>query len=74
MRNNIYFWKDTSGLKSDIERHRAEEKRFREKISELGSLENPSDMDVRCLAAYRKFLGILLQSKANITQDIGRKK
>ena len=73
MRNNIYFWKDTSGLKSDIERHRAEEKKFREKISELESIENPSDMDVRCLATYRKFLGILLQSKANITQNIGKK-
>ena len=73
MRNNIYFWKDAFGLKSDIERHRAEEKRFREKISELESIENPSDMDVRCLATYRKFLGILLQSKANTTQNIGKK-
>ena len=74
MRNNIYFFKDISGLKSDIERHRAEEKRFCEKISELESLENPSDMDVKCLEAYRIFLGILLESKANITQNIGRKK
>mgnify|MGYP003344532942 CR=1 FL=1 len=73
MRNNTYFWKDTAGLKSDIERHRAEEKKFCEKISELESIENPSDMDIRCLAAYRKFLGILLQSKANITQNIGKK-
>ena len=73
MRSNIYFWKDTSGLKSDIERHRAKEKEFCEKISELESIENPSDMDVRCLAVYRKFLGILLQSKANITQNIGKK-
>ena len=70
---NRYFWKDTSGLNSDIERHRAEEKRFRDKIEELESIENPSDMDVRCLATYRKFLGLLLQSKANITQNIGRK-
>ena len=73
MRNNTYFWKDTAGLKSDIERHRAEEKRFREKISQLESVENPSDMDISCLRVYRKFLGILLQSKANITQNIGRK-
>ena len=49
MRNNIYFWKDTSGLKSDIERHRAEEKKFREKISELESAENPSEMDIKIL-------------------------
>ena len=73
MRNNVYFWKDTSGLKSDIERHREKEKEFREKISELESIENPSDMDISCLRVYRKFLGILLQSKANITQNIGRK-
>lgn len=73
MRNNIYFWKDTAGLKSDIERHRAEEKRFREKISELESLKNPSDMVIKCLETYRTFLGILLQSKANITQNIGKK-
>ena len=46
MRNNTYFWKDTAGLKSDIERHRAEEKRFREKIEQLESVENPSDMDI----------------------------
>ena len=73
MRNNTYFWKNASGLKSDIERHRAEEKRFREKIEQLESVENPSDMDISCLRVYRKFLGILLQSKANITQNIGRK-
>ena len=70
---NHYFWKDTSGLKSDIERHREKEKEFREKISKLESIENPSDMDIRCLNTYRKFLGLLLQSKANITQNIGRK-
>ena len=74
MRNNTYFWKDASGLKSDIERHRAKEKRFREKISELESVENPSEMDIKILEAYRIFLGILLESKANITQNIGRKK
>ena len=74
MRNNIYFWKDTFGLKSDIERHRAEEKRFHEKISELESIENPSDMDIKCLQVYRAYLEILLESKANITQNIGRKK
>ena len=73
MRNNIYFWKDTLGLKSDIERHRVEENRLREKIEELESIENPSDMDDRILKTYRTFLGILLQSKANITQNIGRK-
>ena len=73
MRNNIYFWKDTSGLKSDIERHRAEEKKFREKISELESIDNPSDMDIKCLRVYRTYLGILLQSKANITRNIGKK-
>lgn len=73
MRNNIYFFKDTLGLKSDIERHRSEEKRFRELIEQLESIENPSDMDTRCLKAYRTFLGTLLQSKANITQNIGKK-
>ena len=73
MRNNTYFWKDASGLKSDIERHRIKEKEFREKISELESIENPSDMDISCLRVYRKFLEILLQSKANITQNIGKK-
>ena len=73
MRNNIYFFKDTLGLKSDIERHRSEETKLREKIKQLESLENPSDMDDRILKVYRTFLGILLESKANITQNIGRK-
>lgn len=73
MRNNIYFFKDTLGLKSDIERHRSEENKLRELIEQLESIENPSEMDIKCLTVYRTFLGNLLRSKANITEKIGKK-
>ena len=67
-----YFYGDKS-LNADIERHRKEEIKLREKIKELESIENPSNFDVRALRVTRHFLNQLLQSKADITSKIGKK-
>ena len=71
-----YFWNDAKnprGLNADIERHRNRQKELEEKISELESIENPSEMDKFSIRAYRNFLCKLLQSKAELLEKFGRK-
>ncbi len=72
----IYFWDNPNkpiGLNADIERHRKHQKELEEKISELESIENPSEMDKFSIRAYRNFLCKLLQSKAELLEKFGRK-
>ena len=75
-----YFFGDPSGLKRDIERHREKEAELRERIAELEvrtkdkDLNDRWDMDVRVLRTYRYFLANLLESKAQVTSQIGVKK
>jgi hypothetical protein len=66
-----FFWKDTKGLKADIERHRAREKEYVARIAELEGKEDP--MSVASLRVYRRHLNLLQTSKANVASKIGKK-
>jgi len=66
-----FFWKDTKGLKADVERHRAREKEYVDKIDELEGKEDP--MSVASLRVYRRHLNLLQTSKANVASKIGKK-
>jgi hypothetical protein len=67
-----FFWNDAKGLKADVERHRAKEKEYTDKIAELEGSEDP--MDIAALRVYRRHLNMLQQSKADIVDKIGKKK
>jgi hypothetical protein len=69
-----YFWKDTDGLKSDIERHRNEESELISKIDMIESLSSPDTWELARLRIYRNLLILLQQSKAEVVTKIGRKK
>lgn len=68
-----FFWKEASGLKADIDRHRKQEAKLKQRITELENQDDPDAMDERALRAYRYFLCRLQQSKANVVNKIGRK-
>jgi uncharacterized protein YdcH (DUF465 family) len=67
-----WFWSKATGVKADIERHRAKEAELDAKIAELEGSQEP--IDVAALRVYRRFRAQLLQSKAEIVTKIGRKK
>jgi hypothetical protein len=67
-----FFWNDAKGLKADVERHRAKEKEYMEKIAQLEGSEDP--MDVAALRVYRRHLNLLQHSKADVVNKIGKKK
>ena len=67
-----WFWRDTTGLKADIERHREEERRIQSRIDELEGKDD--EMSKRSLLAYRMFLVQIQTAKAEITQLIGKGK
>jgi len=67
-----FFYRDTTGLKRDIERHRQKEKEIREKITELST--QTDAWSLHALKVYHTFLQQLLQSKANVVSKLGRKK
>lgn len=65
-----WFYKDTTGLKADIERHREEERKILSKIDELKGKDD--DLSKRSLMAYRRFLVQIQTAKDEITQKIGK--
>lgn len=67
-----FFWQDVKGLKADVERHRAKEKELDAKIAELEKMKDP--MSIAALRVYRRFRAQLLQSKAEIVEQIGKRK
>jgi phytoene/squalene synthetase len=67
-----FFWQDAKGLKADVERHRAKEKELQDRIQELEGKEDP--MSIASLRVYRRFLGQLQQSKADVVSKIGKRK
>ena len=67
-----FFWSDTKGLKADVERHRAKEKEYTDKIAKLEGSEDP--MSIAALRVYRRHLNMLQQSKADTVSKIGKKK
>jgi RecA-family ATPase len=66
-----FFWKNTRGLKADVERHRAKEAELDARIAELEGKDDP--MSIAALKVYRRFRAQLLQSKADVVTKIGRK-
>jgi hypothetical protein len=67
-----FFWGDAKGLKADVERHRAKEKEYTDKIAELEGSEDP--MSIAALRVYRRHLNMLQSSKATVVNKIGNKK
>jgi hypothetical protein len=67
-----FFWGETKGLKADVERHRAKEKEYMDKITELEGKEDP--MSIAALRVYRRHLNLLQNSKADVVTKIGKKK
>jgi len=67
-----FFWQDAKGLKADVERHRAKEKELQDRIQELEGKDDP--MSIAALRVYRRFLGQLQQSKADVVSKIGKRK
>jgi hypothetical protein len=67
-----FFWGDAKGLKADVERHRAKEKEYMDKIAELEGSEDP--MNIAALRVYRRHLNLLQTSKANVVNKIGKRK
>ena len=66
-----FFWKNTRGLKADVERHRAKEAELDARIAELEGKDDP--MSIAALKVYRRFRAQLLQSKADVVTKIGKK-
>jgi len=67
-----WFWKDATGLKADIERHREEERRIQDMIAEL---EYKDDEMSKCsLRVYQMFLVQIQAAKDEVTQLIGKGK
>ena len=67
-----YFYKKTSGLNADIERHRREEERLKQIIADLEAKEY-SRMNASFIETYRNLLLHLQQSKAELLTKLGRK-
>ena len=67
-----WFWKEATGLKADIERHREEERKIQSKIDELEGKDD--DLSKRSLMAYRRFLVQIQTAKDEVTQKIGKGK
>jgi hypothetical protein len=67
-----YFWKKTKGVTADIERHRAKEKQYLERIAELEGQEDPVSIAAR--RVYRRHLNQLRDSMARTVNQLGRKK
>lgn len=67
-----YFYKDATGLNSDIERHRKEEQRLEKLIKTLEDSED-SEINKSFLMTHRNSLLVLQQSKAELLSKLGRK-
>ena len=65
-----FFWSKASGVKSDVERHRAMETELNSKIAELEGKDD--ERSVAALRIYRRFLAQLMQSKAEVVSSIGK--
>lgn len=67
-----WFYKDTTGLKADIERHREEERKIKSRIEDLEGKDD--EMSKRSLVNYKKLLLKLQVAKEELTQLIGKGK
>ena len=72
MKKTSYFWEKANGVNADLERHRVHEAELRERIAALEDKDDP--MSQAALRTYRHFLNLLLASKAQVLEQLGRKK
>ena len=67
-----FFYKNATGLNSDIDRHCKQERELLEKITEL---EDKSDeFSIIALQTYRNLLNQLRDSKSVVVSNIGKNK
>lgn len=64
--NKKWFPNDATGINNDLERHRAQEAELRELVA-------TADTD-QIRKNYQNLLNILLDSKANVADKIGKRK
>jgi hemerythrin len=69
-----FFSDETKGVNADLHRHRKKHQEFIQRISELESIENKTEMDEAMLLCYRGLLSSLEESKADVVSKIGKKK
>lgn len=69
-----YFWGKASGLNADIERHRAHEQALQARIAELEAQTELTELDQRVLNTWRHFLCQLQDSRAEVVNQLGRKR
>jgi len=66
-----YFWNKATGLKADVERHRAKEQDLETRIAELEG--KTDEMSIAALRDYRHLLHHLHLSKVEVVTKIGKK-
>lgn len=72
-----YFARKTKGVNADLERHSNTERELRQHITRLHDIidnGSPSDMDWAALGTYMGLLVKLMDSKAEVVDNIGRQK
>ncbi len=69
-----YFSIETKGVNADLHRHRKKHQEFIQRISEIESIENKTEMDQAMLLCYKGILLSLEQSKADLASKIGKNK
>lgn len=69
-----WFWQESTGLKADVERHRAKEAELDALIAEIEANPEPTDLDLTALRTYRHLRAQLQQSKAEVVNKIGKSK
>jgi hypothetical protein len=69
-----FFRSKATGLNADLARHTKEEKNLKAKILELEQIPEPDQFDLAFLKSYKELLAKLMQSKAEVLSNLGKKK
>ena len=69
-----WFAKSATGVNSDIKRHRDQETYLKKVIADIEAIKEPDSTDIIFLNSYRGLLNILLESKASVVSNIGKKR
>jgi subtilisin-like proprotein convertase family protein len=69
-----WFAKSATGVNSDIKRHRDQETYLKKVIADIEAIKEFDSTDILFLNSYRGLLNILLESKASVVSNIGKKR